>query len=234
MKVGVVSGGGGLLSSLLLLSSTAFADAASLGYQLSSVGSINLKDIETGIPDVVTLFTNQDIAVSLVEMEWEEVEADGNSTTASDVSSPTLMYETFVDGKIQDTGKVDLSEFSTYFLPKEIEVGTISVKDGGKHTIEVIVKFLSNGDDETSTIGEDSYSTSNDYSSYSPGVSIIPLVVIMVLAVTTNMVRLVCSFLCFILVSCCFSKLLRSLYAPPFFAPLLASSSSSLAIYMFI
>ena len=196
MKVGVVSGGlTFFLSSLfLLLAGSASGASSSLGYQLSSVGSINLKDIETGIPDVVTLFTNQDIAVSLVEIEWEEVAADtddGSNSTSTGVSSPTLMYETLVDGKIQDSGSVSLSEFSTYFLPTEIDVGTISVKEGGTHTVEVIVKFLLNGDDETSTIGEESYSTSDEYSSYAPGVSIIPLIVIMVLAVTTNMVRVI-------------------------------------------
>ena len=184
-------------SSLLLLLPTLTTTAA-LEYQLSAVGDVSLLDVETGIPDVLTLFTNQEIAVSVTGLEWEEkssttTDESSNSTTTVEVEAPALAYETLVDGILQDSGIVSMADISTLFLPDSVDVGSITVTEGGKHTIEVNVKLLLDGEDAESIVG-DTQSTSGEYTSYAPGVSIIPLVVILVLAVTTNMVR--CLFVC--------------------------------------
>lgn len=83
-----------------------------------------------------------------------------------------------VDGVVIDTVVTDLVESRA--LPQLLNCGTATVTSSGTHTIGVNVKV-----DET----EISYD--KDYQSFKAGTSFIPLVVVLVLAATTQMVSLV-------------------------------------------
>ena len=75
------------------------------------------------------------------------------------------------------TGSVSLEEVGRE-LPTSIDAGTIKVDKGGRYSIEVRM-----------TIDGSKASADGEYEAYGAGVAIIPLLVVLVLAVTTHMVR---------------------------------------------
>jgi hypothetical protein len=158
-----------MLSKLALLAVLAIkADA--FEYNLVGGGSILLTDVATKISSLETLFVKEEVFVLADGLEWE---ANGG-----DSASGTLFYETFLDGKLVASGNHSLTEIGRE-LPSSIEAGTLSVPKGGRYTIEVVLKV----DDGAEA------STSGEYEAYGAGVALLPLVVILFLAITTNMVR---------------------------------------------
>lgn len=91
-------------------------------------------------------------------------------------SSNVVTCEMFIDGEVMDTTTMDLQESRA--LPDVMDCGTAVVTSSGTHTISVVVKV----DDS-----EGSYS--EDYQSFKAGVSFVPLIIILILAATTQMVR---------------------------------------------
>lgn len=79
------------------------------------------------------------------------------------------------------TGNVSLEEVGRA-LPTSIDAGTINVDKKGRYTIEVRM-----------SIDGHSAKASSEYEAYGAGVAIIPLLVVLVLAITTHMVRNCCS-----------------------------------------
>jgi hypothetical protein len=75
------------------------------------------------------------------------------------------------------TGSVSLEEVDRE-LPTSIDAGTIKVDKKGRYTIEVRM-----------TIDDNEATASGEYEAYGAGVAIIPLLIVLVLAVTTHMVR---------------------------------------------
>jgi hypothetical protein len=75
------------------------------------------------------------------------------------------------------TGSVSLEGVGRE-LPTSIDAGTIKVDKGGRYKVEVIM-----------TVDDSTGSAYMEYEAYGAGVSIIPLLVVLVLAVTTHMVR---------------------------------------------
>lgn len=132
-------------------------------YDITAAGDISLTDVETGISDLRTVFTDEDTLVTVSGLEWEDTE------TVTEVT-----FETFVNGKLKASGTVDTTEG----LPDSIDAGTVVVKDRG--TASFYVKITS---------GETSADTQADFQSFGNGVAIIPLLVVLGLAVTTQMVR---------------------------------------------
>lgn len=100
-----------------------------------------------------------------------------------------ISYETFVDGKLAASGSVDLSDVNRE-LPTSISAGTVTVSSRGRTTIEVIMTLD----------GADS-STAGEFESFGNGMSIWPLMVVLVFAVTTRMVEF--SMYCAIFVGSC-------------------------------
>jgi hypothetical protein len=143
--------------------------AASFEYSIVGAGSLVLTDVSTSITDVVTLFTNEELLVTADGIEWEQ-------TGAINGSDNLLFFETLVNGKVQATGNVSLANVGRE-LPGSIDAGTIKVEKGGRYTIEVVL-----------TLDESEASTSNSFEAYAAGVAIIPLLVVLLFAVTTHMV----------------------------------------------
>ena len=135
-----------------------------------SAGSISLTDVATSISGLQTIFVDNEIAVTADGLEWIASEAINDT-------NDTLVYETLVDGNIVATGSVSLTDVDQE-LPTSIDAGTISIPNKGRYTIEVVL-----------TIGDSEASTSSQFEAYGAGVAIIPLLVVLTLAICTNMVR---------------------------------------------
>jgi hypothetical protein len=75
------------------------------------------------------------------------------------------------------TGNVSLEGVGRE-LPTSIDAGIINVDKQGRYSVEVRM-----------TIDDSEASTSSEYEAYGAGVAIIPLLIVLVLAVTTHMVR---------------------------------------------
>ncbi|KAL3797966.1 hypothetical protein HJC23_013204 [Cyclotella cryptica] len=118
---------------------------------------------------IVSIHNNAAFQVSAALLWGEEVYI-GNS-------SNTLTCEMTVDGVVTDTGSIDLVESRA--LPQVIDCGTATVTSSGTHTIGVTVK-----------VDESESSSDRDYQSFKAGTSFIPLIVVLVLAATTQMVEL--------------------------------------------
>lgn len=148
---------------------------ASFQYSLTSAGSISCNDVSTGIGDVSTLFNGETVTVHLSELEWEE-----NDHPQSEESSLSyyLYWETSVNNLLQTSGIYDLNQFGM-ILPTDLDVGNLTVHDSGAHAIAVLLR-----------VGSGNYQeTGRTYQSYAAAVSIIPLIVVLILAMTTQMVE---------------------------------------------
>ena len=149
----------------------AFAiQTSAFDYDIIGGGSIVLSDVATQISPLSTLFVDEAVNVVADGLEWE---ANGGNFS----STGTLFFETFLDGKLVASGNQSLAEVGRS-LPTSVDAGTLTVPKGGRYTISVVMKV---DDSEASASGE--------YEAYGAGVAILPLIVILLLAVVTNMVR---------------------------------------------
>lgn len=162
------------LQLLLLPSASAFDYGFSTPEQYEGdYASITLTDAETKIQGIVTLFTNQAALVTVNNVEWSPNES--NSTQDTDVN-----WETLVNGKLEDFGNYSLVGVGRD-LPDSFQTGSVTVSERGTYTITVRL-----------TIDESEIVTESTYQAYPAGVSIIPLLVVLILAATTHMVRAGC------------------------------------------
>ena len=143
--------------------------AAAFDYSLTGAGNIVLTDEATSITDIVTIFTDESVLVTVDGIEW-------NATGSVEGSDNLLRFETLVDGETQASGSISLEDVSRE-LPTSIDAGAIKVDKGGRYTIEVILSVDSSEE-----------STSESYEAYAAGVAIIPLIMVLVFAITTQMV----------------------------------------------
>lgn len=140
---------------------------------------LSITDTVTGISDVKSLFINEVHTVTVMGIEWMANAAANSSSSSTVMGMEVLLWSTTVDGVIVGSGNVSLTEFGE-LLPSEIEAGTFIVTSNGKHTVEVIL---------TVSDGTAELSVSNTYVAYRAGVSIIPMILVLVMAMTTQLVR---------------------------------------------
>lgn len=165
-----------MLAKLALLALA--APAVAFDYDIVGAGSIVLTDVRTSISGLETLFVDEEVYVTADGLEW--VANDSGSIGGA------IFYETFLDGALMAKGNMTLDGIGRE-LPTSIDVGTVTVTaGGGRYTIEVVL-----------TVDASEASTSGEYEAYGAGVAILPLVVIIALAIMTNMVRLLCLHACF-------------------------------------
>ena len=162
----------------MLVALSSMRSTCAFDYDLASVGSISLMDSATSISDVVTLFLDQAVIVSVSDLEWVPIVKDYEYNEDENI----LHYETRVDGILQEEGNISLKDVGRE-LPSSIDVGEIIVTKAGRHEINVTITVVDSRE-EGATV-----STVAEYESYNKGLAIIPLMIIMILAVTTNMVR---------------------------------------------
>jgi len=113
--------------------------------------SQNLVDNTTQIDELRTIFIDDVTLVYIEGMEWspvsvEDVEDDGNTTNI-------MKWETSVNGEIQATGEIDLSDVNRE-LPTSFEAGSIQVKQKQTSTVTVTVYL-----DTTTSSNSNNYQT---------------------------------------------------------------------------
>jgi len=119
-------------------------------------------------------------------LEWEEDEPSNNNTDA------TMHWKTGVNGVVLSTGSYDIRTFGRR-LPDSLDCGQLSVNKSGSHT--VFVHFSG------PLTREQPVTTERNYQSYEARVSILPLLTVLILAVTTRKVEF--SFFCTIFIGAC-------------------------------
>jgi hypothetical protein len=157
---------------------TLVTTTSAFDYELASVGAISLTDSATSISDVVTLFLDQPVIVTVSELEWVSIVKDYAFTDDGNM----LYFETSVDGIVQQSGNISLTEVGRT-LPSSIEVGEVVITESGRHEISVTVTVVDSQQKGTPV------STSAEFESFNKALAMFPLAIILLLAVTTNMVR---------------------------------------------
>ena len=165
-----------LAGALLLLGEQVDA----FNYALDGTGALSLTDIETSIQDIQTLFTNELTSVTVTDLVW--VPNESNSTGGN-----AILCETFVGGEKAGEGTFNLTDLEERQLPESVDCGHITVKDSGRH--EVSVKISVDGVETE---------TSEEFEAFAPGVAIIPLIVVLVMAMLTQMVEFSLFFAVFV------------------------------------
>jgi hypothetical protein len=138
-----------LLFRLLALASLV-GSAAAFDYSLVGAGSILLTDVETGIGDILTIFTDSVIGVAVDGLEW-------NETGSVDQSDDTLYWETLLDGEVQSTGSFSLADVGRE-LPITFDAGSVKTSKKGRRAIEVRI-----------TVDSSTASTDTSVQAYSAG-----------------------------------------------------------------
>jgi len=160
-----------ILSSLgLWLFASSSSLVSAFDYNITDAGSLYLIDSKTGISGLKTIFVDDAILVTVEDVTWEYTGLEGGMDI--------VLYRTLVDGVVQATGNISLADVDRE-LPTSFDCGSVVVSESGTSTIEVIL-----------SVDGQPASTSSDYQVYGAGVSIIPLIWILCMALGTKMVEL--------------------------------------------
>ena len=130
---------------------------------------LTFTDVETEISPISTLFIEEYVKVNVDGIRW--------TGYANDVGTE-LYFITRVNGEVAATGDITLPE-SALELPSSIAAGEIFAAYGGRNTIEVEI-----------IIGEGTTTASTTIQAYRKWASIVPLVVIIIVALVTKKVEL--------------------------------------------
>lgn len=144
--------------------------ASAFDYRLTGDGSISLTDSEVLKEGIQTIFSGEDTAVTVVDLGWEANSANGTDDTA-------VEWQLFVDGALVGSGTEDLTDVGRE-LPGSIDAGSFVLDHEVGNFVTVEVNVMLNGE---------SWSFSDDYKAYRPGVSLFPLIIVILLAVSTRM-----------------------------------------------
>ncbi len=157
------------LTTFLLITFASLSQA--LDYEIDSEAELTLSliDVSSGIEGLVTLHNGDAVSVSVTGVAWLPLT---NATTTTN-----LTWSTFLNGVLVVSDTVDFTDFGK-LLPSSIDVGEVTSPGTGKHTITVELVL----DGVTTTI-------EGSYESFPSGVSMIPLIVILLLAATTQLVE---------------------------------------------
>lgn len=141
-------------------------------YQIDDESELELflVDVNSGIEGLSSLHNGDPVSVSVQGLAWAKA---ANDTTGS----PILSWTTYLNGVVSQSGTVDLLADGRV-LPTTIAAGEITSQSSGTYTITVELLL----DGITTTVEA-------TYESFTSGVSVIPLVLILVLAATTHMVE---------------------------------------------
>jgi hypothetical protein len=142
----------------------------SLDFEAEEPPALSLTDVVTGIPDIKTLFIGEPTLVTVKDLSW--MFNDGNASGVD-----LLLWTTSVDGVVVASGNYSLLEFGRQ-LPTSVEAGTFTVSSSGMHEVVVTLSVDGSSGDVT-----------GDYAAYKSGVSLIPMILVLVMAMTTQMVH---------------------------------------------
>lgn len=157
--------------------------APATGYTII-VDGITITDVSTGLEDILCIHNNNpfDVYADIVWDGW-----DGPPAWVPD-SDNTILYETSLNDVVQAKGTIELVEHQP--IPTKFFVGQMTTSSTGFYKVEVKVTI-----DGVESPGD------RAYKSFAGGASFVPLILIIFLAATTNMVELSLGFGIF--VGCC-------------------------------
>jgi hypothetical protein len=115
------------------------------------------------------MFIGETVNVTLEGIEWAPKENITNGTT--------VFYETYVNGVIQASGNYSLADVGRE-LPTSGFAGTVKSDVKGTTSITVVL-----------TLDGAESDTGGEYNTYAKGVAIVPLIIVLLLAMTTRMVE---------------------------------------------
>ena len=143
---------------------------------------LTITDVATGISNVRTLFIHEEHSVRVKGIRWTINKYNTNASSSSISSSEDVMllWSTVVDGVIVTSGNISLTNLGQ-LLPNEFEAGNFVVTNNGKHSVKVIMTIR--GDTASELV------VSNSYVAYKSGVSIIPMILVLIMAMSTHLVR---------------------------------------------
>jgi hypothetical protein len=164
----------GLLS---LLATTGFAFDYAIDEEAKNPRFLNLIDDATGINPILTIFKGEQFNVTVKDVTWTQSENSNDSDT--------LFWTTTINGALVGEGNYSLADVGRE-LPDAFFVGGYVIDN--KQTATIVVTF---------TLDDVDSETSGNYQVYAAGRSIVPLIIILVLAMTSRMVRTqVCACRC--------------------------------------
>jgi hypothetical protein len=120
-----------------------------------------------------TVFTDDLVQVTVDKIAWEPV-ANFNGTADA---TPMIVWTTFVNGQALARGNYSLNEAGR-ILPSTLTVGTVPINARGKVTVRVVLEL-----DGAETTAE------RTIQSFGSGVAIIPLILVLIMSLTTHMVE---------------------------------------------
>ena len=156
------------------------AAVSGFDYMMTGAGGVSLVDVASEIGSLKTLFTGEDVMVTVDGVEWE---AYGAADTTRDANMMGT-YKTMVGDKELATGTFTLMSGKT--LTASFSAGTVKASESGAQTITVEL-----------TLDGVTVSASNTYQTYGAGTSLLPLFVVLLLAMTTSNVELSLGFAIF-------------------------------------
>jgi hypothetical protein len=148
----------------------------SFDYQLSPSSPqvfFDLTDVETGISNIKALFIEELTNITVRGISW--VPNDINNKTNHHHPNE-IVWTTYVNGIEVDSGSFSLVGVRRE-LPTQLATGSFEVERRGMHNITVRLVV----DDSELIITE-------EYNSYNMALSILPLIVVLLLAIFTNIV----------------------------------------------
>jgi hypothetical protein len=156
----------GLLS---LLVTTGFAFDYAINQEAENPPYLELSDVATDIAPIVTIFKGEQFNITVTGISWIE------SETPTD--SDTLFWTTTINGARVGEGNYSLVGVGRQ-IPDFFDVGTYVINN--KQTATIVVTLTLDGVESE---------TSGNFQVYAAGLSIVPLIVVLTLAMTTRMVR---------------------------------------------
>jgi hypothetical protein len=134
---------------------------------------LELVDESTGISNIKTLFIAETTHVTVQGISW----LPNNMTEENWNKSHVMEWTTYVDGIVVETGTVSLMGIRRQ-LPTQISTGALTVESRGLHNITIRL-----------VVDESELIVTEVLNAYQMWISTVPLLVVLLLAICTNMVR---------------------------------------------
>lgn len=146
----------------------------------------DLIDVTTGVTNIETLFLNEPTNITVKGISW--IPNNNSIPTVDDIDY--IIWSTYVDDIQVDNGNYSLVGVRRQ-LPSEISCGTFIVTNNqyqynnGMHNVTVEM-YVTNTNDVTPPL-----IVARNYNAYNKILSLIPLFIVLLLAITTSMVRII-------------------------------------------
>jgi hypothetical protein len=147
----------------------------SFDYSLNPASSevrVELVDETTGISNLKTLFISEATEITVQGISWLP-----NDIVENTNDSRAIEWTTYIDGTTVGNGTMSLVGIRRQ-LPTQVSAGSFKVERRGIHNITVLLR-----------VDKSELFVTKTFNAYNMWVSMLPLIVVLFLAILTNMVR---------------------------------------------